>query len=274
MMTMGQLCRKAPGPKSQNVKVKLTEIRLGGFERERYWLIRGGSNVQQLAEFAENQILSTQLLIRHRNGPTREVIWHSLVFFFFFDTHSFHPLEAKYHLDHIDHIYFFMLDFGHFLAMKTCPSVNFYSVQISPNTSPAHRFHWLAAQFCTRGAGGICRNSQIGPRRSSGGPPLMIIVVPAALGLDHHVCLLAIVEHQVRPEKASKDKKLAFFYLVNGLELAQKQGRAPHRCHRMISHFIYLRYDNQELQDALEKYIYYKAKSLKIKARILCSISY
>ena len=37
----------------------------------------------------------------------------------------------------------------------------------------------------------------------------------------------------------------------------------------MISHFIYLRYDNQELQDALGKYIYYKAKSLKIKARIL-----
>ena len=35
------------------------------------------------------------------------------------------------------------------LAMKTCSPVNFYSVQISPNTSPAHRFHWLAAQFCT-----------------------------------------------------------------------------------------------------------------------------
>ena len=39
---------------------------------------------------------------------------------------------------------YFMLDFG-----NENQSVNFYSVQISPNTSPAHRFHWLAAQFCT-----------------------------------------------------------------------------------------------------------------------------
>ena len=47
-----------------------------------------------------------------------------------------------------------MLDFGHFLAMKTCPSVNFYSVQISPNTSPAHRFHWLARpNFAKQGSG-------------------------------------------------------------------------------------------------------------------------
>ena len=113
------------------------------------------------------------------------------------------------------------------LAMKTCSPVNFYSVQISPNTSPAHRFHWRAAQFCTRGAGGICRNSQIGPRRSSGGPPLMIIVVPAALGLDHHVCLLAIVEHQVRPEKASKDKKLAFFLSCQRLGTCLEIGKSP-----------------------------------------------
>lgn len=80
--------------------------------------------------------------------------------------------------------------------MKTCPPVNFYSVQISPNTSPAHRFHWLAAQFCT-GGGGICRNSQIGPRGS--GPPSSHDNhpnrVPAA-GLDHHVCLLTLIDPQ------------------------------------------------------------------------------
>ena len=55
----------------------------------------------------------------------------------------------------------------------------------------------------------------------------MIIVVPAALGLDHHVCLLAIVEHQVRPEKASKDKKLAFFILSTAWNLLRNR-EEPH----------------------------------------------
>ena len=85
------------------------------------------------------------------------------------------------------------------LAMKTCSPVNFYSVQISPNTSPAHRFHWLARpNFAKQGS---ARNLQEfanwaerewAAAASHDNRPNR---VPAA-GLDHHVCLLSLIDPQ------------------------------------------------------------------------------
>ena len=130
-------------------------------------------------------------------------------------------LNTIWSLDHIDHIYFLCWILAIFWQWKPVRLLTFIPCRFPLIPVPPTGFTgWRGPILQSRAPRGICRNSQIGPRRSSGGPPLMIIVVPAALGLDHHVCLLAIVEHQVRPEKASKDKKLAFFYLVNGLELA------------------------------------------------------